>query len=612
MIERMKIVQIVAAAPQKTMLLDGLRELGVVHFAEKRSADKPCLERLALLSSTAAALEEYAFGEPEQSLLSDEAFERLYRETSAALERIRELELARSFAISEADRVREWGDFAPAELADLKKENIDLHFYCLDKTTMKHVSADPDVFYVRLSPIGKMETIAVLGTLPARYSANEFQSPEKGLSDLELEIATRTQEIEDCKRALEATARHIPSFRGRILQAQNDVEYSSVNNTSEGSDGLVWLSGYIPVSEIKAFQGAAAKNGWAWAMEDPAEDDDRVPTKVRYSKVTRLMIPVFDILGTVPAYREYDISFWFLGFFSLVFAMIIGDTGYGFLFLLCAAVLTVMDKRAGKSVGNPALLLWVLSIATIIWGALTGTWFGLEQAMHVPLLKSLVIPSFANYPAYFDVTTTQQQNSIMKFCFILGTVQLSLACVINILRKLKQKDLSWLADLGWLCAICALYFVVLYLVIGAQIDFVPIAIIVAVGFLLVVFFGGMAPDKTFAQGLKSGVGDAFTVFLNTISAFGNIMSYIRLFAVGMASLAIAQSFNDMALGFQGPLIIVGIFIMVIGHGLNIVMGLLSVVVHGVRLNLLEFSGQLGMEWAGIAYSPFRKLKKIKK
>ena len=80
----------------------------------------------------------------------------------------------------------------------------------------------------------------------------------------------------------------------------------------------------------------------------------------------------------------------------------------------------------------------------------------------------------------------------------------------------------------------------------------------------------------------------------------------------MASLAIAQSFNDMALGFQGPLIIVGIFIMVIGHGLNIVMGLLSVVVHGVRLNLLEFSGQLGMEWAGIAYSPFRKLKKIKK
>lgn len=232
--------------------------------------------------------------------------------------------------------------------------------------------------------------------------------------------------------------------------------------------------------------------------------------------------------------------------------------------------------------------------------------------MKIPLLKSLVIPNFANYPAYFNVSTTQQQNSIMKFCFILGTIQLSLACLMNIRKKLGQKDLSWLSDLGWLCSICALYFVVLYLVIGAQINLIPAAVVVVIGFLLVVCFGGMSPDKTFAQGLKAGLGDAFTVFLNTISAFGNIMSYIRLFAVGMASLAIAQSFNTMAAGFSGPLIIVGALIMIIGHGLNVVMGLLSVVVHGVRLNLLEFSGQLGMEWAGIAYDPFRKFDKIKK
>ena len=180
----------------------------------------------------------------------------------------------------------------------------------------------------------------------------------------------------------------------------------------------------------------------------------------------------------------------------------------------------------------------------------------------------------------------------MKFCFILGTVQLSLACVMNIRRKLKEKDLSWIADLGWLAAIDALYFVVLYLVIGQQVNLIPVACVVIAGFLLVVCFGGMAPDKTFGQGLKAGLGNAFTVFLNTISAFGNIMSYIRLFAVGMASLAIAQSFNNMALGFKGPLVIAAILILLIGHGLNIVMGLLSVVVHGVRLNLLEFSGQL--------------------
>ena len=164
------------------------------------------------------------------------------------------------------------------------------------------------------------------------------------------------------------------------------------------------------------------------------------------------------------------------------------------------------------------------------------------------------------------------------------------------------------SDLGWLLAVCALYFMVLYLVIGVAVNIPVVAAVIGAGFLLVVLFGGMSPDKSFSQGLKAGLADTFTTFLNTISAFGNVMSYIRLFAVGMASLAIAQSFNDMASGFGGPLVVVGIAIMIVGHALNIVMGFLSVVVHGVRLNLLEFSGQLGMEWSGIAYDPFRVLK----
>jgi V/A-type H+-transporting ATPase subunit I len=92
---------------------------------------------------------------------------------------------------------------------------------------------------------------------------------------------------------------------------------------------------------------------------------------------------------------------------------------------------------------------------------------------------------------------------------------------------------------------------------------------------------------SFAEGVKAGLGGAFTSFLNTISCFGNVMSYIRLFAVGMAGLAISQSFNNMAAGMSsGPLIIAGAIVVIIGHVINIVMCILSVVVHGVRLNVL--------------------------
>ena len=608
MIEKMKILHIVAKSSEKTELLDKLRDLGVVHFAEKKTADKACLDRFESLSRAAMALKDYAPKELSNEILSDERFEEIFAKVSEAIELKKELGSKKGNAISKADKIRAWGNFLPAEVDLLRDEGYDLHFYKLDKKTVQALSEDEEIKFISLSPIDKMPVVATLGELPLEYRTNEFVLPDKGLPELEEEIAQCDQKLSECEEVLISSAIHIPSFNDQMLKAQNDEEYSSMSNTAETEDVLVWLSGYIPEAELDGFKALASESGWAWALDDVSEDDENVPTKVKYNKLTKLMTPVFDILGTVPGYREYDISFWFLGFFTLFFAMIIGDAGYGFIFLILAIALHLK----GKKLTDVVMLLYVLSVGTIVWGSLTGTWFGLEGAMKIPLLKALVIPSFANYPEYFGVSTTDQQNAIMKFCFIIGAVQLSLACIMNIRRKLKEKDLSLVADIGWLVAIDALYFVVLFLVIGEEINLAPVAVVVIVGFLLVVVFGGMAPGKSFSQGLKAGLGDAFTTFLNTISAFGNIMSYIRLFAVGMASLAIAQSFNNMALGFDGPLVVVGAAIMIIGHALNLVMGLLSVVVHGVRLNLLEFSGQLGMEWSGIAYNPFKKLDKIKK
>ncbi|MBW6458803.1 MAG: ATPase, partial [FCB group bacterium] len=107
--------------------------------------------------------------------------------------------------------------------------------------------------------------------------------------------------------------------------------------------------------------------------------------------------------------------------------------------------------------------------------------------------------------------------------------------------------------------------------------------------------------------ILSGLGGLFNTFLDGISSFSNIISYIRLFAVGMATVAIASSFNGIAAQMsQGPAIIGAIIILLIGHGLNIIMALLSVVVHGIRLNVLEFSGQLGLEWTGYKYQPFKE------
>ncbi len=608
MIEKMKTVRIVAAASHKEKMLDALRDLGIVHIAEKKSAQAVYLDRVSVLQNTAMELREYETEDKDPEILPDDVFRELLRSVRHTLDNKRALNAARNAAAMEAERLKAWGDFEPREVQELAEKGIELHFYRMGKKEFRQLLKDENIQLIRLAPVDKMETVAVLGKLDPSFPANEFLLPPKSLSTCLQEVEEYDEELASCEHVLEDAAKYTSSFDDQLLKAQNEEEYSAVGETAEDQDGLVMLDGYIPADNEEKFREAATLNNWAWVIDDPAQEDEHVPTKIKYNKVTRLIIPVFDILGTVPAYREYDISTWFLGFFTLFFAMIIGDAGYGCLFLIAAVVMTLKKKK----MSNAILLLYVLSIATIVWGALTGTWFGLEAAMHVPFLKSLVIPSIANYPQYFGVTTTTQQNTVMKFCFSIGVVHLALACIMNIKRKIGEKNLNWVADLGWLLAICALYFVVLFMVIGAKVNMTSAAVVVGVGFILAVLFGGMAPGLSFGKGLKAGVANAFTVFLDTISAFGNIMSYIRLFAVGLASLAIAQSFNDMASGFHGAGIIAGVLIVLIGHGLNIIMGLLSVVVHGVRLNLLEFSGQLGMEWTGTAYDPFQKRDKIKK
>ncbi len=606
MIEKMKKVCVVASASRKKEMLAALRDLGILHLADKKAASRESTERFSDLSRALMALSEYKPEKESETLLSDEEFEKVFRNTLACLDRRTALVQERGAAATEADRVRAWGEFSPAECRALADEGFDLHFYRMTKKDCAAAAKDEGIRLIRLAPVDKMETVAVLGKLPPEISATEFILPEKSLSELQAQIAACDKGIADCAEELKKTAVHAASFRAQLLKTQNEEIWSSASATAESDSELVWLSGYIPEAEEASFKAEASRNGWAYLIDDVAEDDDQTPTKVRYSKVSRLIKPVFDILSIQPGYREQDISLWFFLFFILFFAMIIGDAGYGTLILLGTAAFHLKTKK----MNDVLFLLYVLSGATIVWGALTGTWFGIEKAMEVPFLKSLVIPGFANYPQYFDVSSTAQQNNIMKFSFTIGAVQMALGSLLAIRKKIVEKNLSWIADLGWVIAIVAMYLLALVLVIGESIPMVPVFGAIGAAFLLVVLFSGMEPGKSFGQGLKAGLGGAFTAFLNTISCFGNVMSYIRLFAVGMAGLAIAQSFNDIASGFKGPMVIAGVAVVIIGHALNLVMGFLSVVVHGVRLNVLEFSGQVGLEWTGIPYEPFKENEKL--
>lgn len=613
MIEKMQMVYVVTSVSKKKEMLQGLRDLEIMHLMEKKGADKKTVDRFSTLSKTASTLKDYLpkKATPSDEILNDEDFDKMYADVLAAIDKKAELALLHSQANTELDRIRSWGDFDPSAVNELRTLGYDLHFYHFEKKQFEAAAASKDIKLIRLGIVDKQIAAAVLGTLPDDLSGTEFPLPERGISELSGIISDYETKNKQCDEILQKASCYEKSFMSQLLKVQNEEIFSSANATANSDESFVWLSGYIPEADIEAFKQKADACKWAYAIQDVDDDDEAVPTKLRFNKVSKLIKPVFDILGVLPGYREQDISLWFLLFFVLFFAMIIGDAGYGSLLLIVTIVLMVKSKKKEKK-SDAVFLLLVLSIATICWGSITGTWFGMEGAMDIPFLKALVIPSFANYPEYFGVAAKAQQNTIIKFSFSIGAIQMALGSILSIKNKLPKKDLSWVADAGWAVSVVAMYLLSLYLVVGEQIDIKPVFVLVLAAFVLVLLFGGMSPDKSFAKGLLSGVGNGFTVFLDTISCFGNVMSYIRLFAVGMAGLAIAQSFNALAEGFSGPLIIMGIFVLVIGHLLNIIMAFLSVVVHGIRLNVLEFSGQVGLEWTGIAYEPFKKQDKLSK
>lgn len=615
MIEKMKMVHIVTTVSHKDDMLLNLRDLGLVHLAERANASSQATQRFSELSKIASRLMEYApdkkspeAGNVDQAVLSDEAFQKMYTEVKDAFAKKESLAQDISSTKTEIERIQAWGDFDPQDVKALRESGIGLHFYRVGKRECQLIMQDDSIKAIRLASVDKSDTIAVIGKLPLDIPATEFQLPQKGLTELRQDVENYTKEAAHVEEVLKDAYKYENSFRDQMLKAQNAVDYSAADATVQGDEELVWISGYAPEVDLPAFKEAAAKNSWAYALEDVSEEDDQIPTKLRFNKVTKLISPLYDILGILPGYREADISLWFLLFFTLFFAMIMGDGGYGFLLLL--ATIAIIAKT--KKLSTPTYLLLVLSIGTMAWGAITGTWFGMKSAMNVPLLRALTLPGFANYPESFGVTAAAQQSNIMKFSFTIGAMQMELGSLLSVKKKLGEKDLSFMADIGWMISIVAMYLLSLYLVIGQNVAIQPVFVAVGVGFVLVILFGGMGPGISFGQGLKAGLGNAFTVFLDTISCFGNVMSYIRLFAVGMAGLAIAQSFNSMASGLaHGPLMIAAIIVVVLGHALNIVMCILSVVVHGVRLNVLEFSGQVGLEWTGIPYEPFKKNDKIK-
>ncbi len=614
MIVPMKKVTLVALDRHRAATLRELRRAGVMHVQVEPGAGSGAeeVERLREQRATVGrahsllTLEKTgggvaAGGEPmEVARAVVAAFER----EQAGFEQVAQLRRLES-------ALEPWGDFSPADIRELAERGITLRLATMSRAEAASLEQAPESARRVVALVGEegglqRVAVAALGADQAPLPGAELPLAERGLADVRRQIARLEAETAAARQQRLDAAGSAAALAEMLASLDREIEFERIR-LGMGTEGpLVHLTGFVPQESVERLEQRAASGGWALLVEDPL-DDDPVPTLVRNPAWIRIVQPLFDFLGITPGYGEHDISLWFLLFYAIFWAMIVGDAGYGLVYL---GITVWLRSRMRTARPEFFRLVFVMSTATIIWGALTGTWFGSSALADLPPLRAITINAIASFPRG-DVDTN---TNVMLICFVIAGVHLSLAHILAFFKKFP--GLAALSDAGWILVLWGMFFVVQVMVLGwpggePALPWGPLAgvsrmnlaaLLVLAGLVIVVPF--QEQQGKVVKGVLMGIAWLPMRLMNAISAFADTVSYVRLFAVGLAGVKVAEVFNTMAGAVSEKFLPAGVLIIVVGHALNLVLGSMALLVHGVRLKVLEFSSHLGMEWKGTAYTPF--------
>jgi V/A-type H+-transporting ATPase subunit I len=588
MIVPMKKATILVLADDAGATVAALRQLGVLHIEHQNPPESPDLpvlrERHARIDTALGILNQVP--EPERTSIPQRTTD---GDGTSAADLIIGLDKQRAELGSAERTVRSriadwepWGDIDAGRVRMLEKNGIYLKLCKVPAGERDRFPAD--VVVRTRATYGNLAWCVVIARHPFDCPFEETPPPQLGLAALR-------EKLKETSAALTRVNGQIARAAGFSLhlarmkeELRKEIEFRQVVSGMGWEGRIGYVTGYIPYDEADDLIREARSRQWGIVITDPAPEDT-VPTLLRNPPWVERIRPVFGLLGITPGYRELDISMLFLIFFCIFFGILIGDAGYGLVYIL-ATLLLQKALKSPAGLRSTFSLFYFMGAFAILWGILTGTFFG--QAWLQNLGFRPLVPQLNN------------ANDMQTFCFFLGALHLSIAHAWRAYVKLPS--LAAIADAGWICILWTAFFLARTLILGAAFPSFGIWLVTA-GIVLVVVFAH--PQASFLRTIGGGLG---TVALSLVNNLTDVISYIRLFAVGLATLAIAETTNTLASGFGTGVaaLAAGGAILIIGHSINLILGPMSVLVHGVRLNVLEFSGHANVTWSGVAFEPFRE------
>ncbi|MCF0221675.1 MAG: ATPase [Fibrobacter sp.] len=643
MITPMKKVTILTMAGAVEESLAALRSMEILHVTPLQNASGSKLNAAkGELNRVQKALENVPEKAPKGVTAvaadTDVSSVSLVDEVQQLMAEAKQAELDKEQAQTELSKLQKFGNLDPATAAALIQKGVFVKLYVADVRAVpfgiegegfvQEFGADDSGTYYAVFSRGDSAAVAT-----GHYA--EIPMPVKSLADyreMEANAIATLQRVEKRLGELSGVRKQIES---RLSEVTDDYNMAETAAGMVGDTNVSALQGFCPAPRIAELQAAAKKNGWGLMVDDPT-DEDEVPTLLGYNKLTKPMQCLYSLIGISPGYREVDVSSVFLCFFSIFFAMIVGDTAYGILFL---AITLFIRKKMPNANSAGFHFMYLMSGTTILWGAINASFLGFTPEIagwsyYLDIANYNFIPdSVRNVlywirsvapsdPARFEVYKqfcqgftflpesftpnapgASQMQHIQLFCFCIAVVHLSIAHAWNVVVRIQRKSSTFMAQVGWLMGAWVMFFLACNMVLGIEMPGFVIPMFIAEVVLLLLFT--VPPSR-----LKQDFISIPMLILDIVNSFTDVISYIRLFAVGMSGAAIAEAFNGMlspmfgsAIGIAGAAVIL-LFV----HGLNIALAVMGVAVHAVRLNTLEFSNGLGLEWSGFAFTPFAKQK----
>ncbi len=613
MILEMQKVFLAAQQSSEAKVLRSIRKLGVIEPVPVASQplDEALLARLDQAKRAADSL----------SAITPTGEAPEFTDRSALLEELADIQRKETESKNklaslsrQVEQIKVWGDTKLEDLAALDEAGVNPRVFVTGQ------KPDAENIFVLANSGEKGFLCVAVRDAELPEGAQLVERPTRDRRALLKDADAIDQNLKVMKARLGALAHH----KGEVAQAVEDlnaeVQIERVRKGALLDPDLFVMQGWIPKVKIEALKKGLEADGLTVALAFSApEADEDPPTCVQYSWWNRPIKGLFDMLGTVPGYRELDLAPYFMVALPIFAAMLIGDAGYG---LLCILLCTLFNKKAkafmGKDMTN---LVIIFGVTTLIWGVLSANVFGVqpenlamwsgfaagEGSGNVAAMIASGEGIWAEigrammkvaplYPLKEDglPDSDWSRNLVMMVSFILGTAHLVLAQLLQAWANRKSKQ--GLVSLGYATFLFAMLGVV-WILFFPEMTWMPMNvmyILLGVGAALIVLFSSKNP----LIGLLSNI-------LPMISTFSDSMSYIRLMAVGMAGYYIAMAFNQLTGNITDAAnVAVALPVLLFGHLLNIALCAISIFAHGVRLNMLEFSNNAGVQWAGHAYTPF--------